>query len=143
MIVIGYHWLTCYNPSIDWVLGNIIFWQPPQPESKSSSSIKTLPSSTPLAEILDPALEILDPVLDLPSPVLLVNPRRLPRVTLINAAAYSHASKLKGSDYFQLLISLSEVTGHSMTTSKTNVDMSTIPKDYHDFVDIVNPRLAI
>jgi len=29
-----------------------------------------------------------------------------------------------------------EVTGHSTTTSETKVDMSTVPKDYHDFADI-------
>jgi len=142
MIVLGYCWLTCYNPLIDWVLGSLIFWQLLQPESKSSPSVKTLVSSTPLAEIPDPALEILDPVLDLPSPVLLVNPRRLPRVTLINAAAYSHASKLKGSKFFQLHISLPEVTGHSTTSSEIPVKMSAVPGDYHDFVDMFSKYKA-
>src|SRR5882724_3734641 len=46
-IVLGYHLLTCYNPSIDWVLGSIFFWQPSQHESKSSPSVETLPSSAP------------------------------------------------------------------------------------------------
>jgi len=41
-------------------------------------------------------------------------------------------------------ISLPEVTGHSTTTSKTKVDMSTIPEDYHNFMDIFSKsRLAI
>src|SRR5882724_3581892 len=61
MIVLGYHWLTRYNPLIDWVLGSIIFWQPSQHKSKSSPSIKTLPSLTPFVEITEPAPEIPDP----------------------------------------------------------------------------------
>src|SRR5882724_3613591 len=110
MIVIGYHWLTHYNPSIDWVLGSILFWQASQFKSKSSPSVKTLLSSAPL-------LKLPDSVLDIPNPVPPVTPQKPPRVTLINAAVYSCTSKLEGSDCFQLRISLPEVTGHSMTTS--------------------------
>ena len=129
MIVLGYCWITRYNPSIDWVLGSIFFWQPSQHESKSSSSVETLPLSAPIPKLPDP-------VPDIPNPVLLVKPWKPLRVTLINAAAYSHSSKLEGSDCFQLKISLPEITGHSTTTSETKVDMSTIPEDYHEFVDI-------
>jgi len=52
-------------------------------------------------------------------------------------------ASLKARIVFQLQISLPEVTGHSMTTSKTKVDMNTIPKDHHDFADIFSKsRLA-
>src|SRR5882672_10176684 len=100
-----------------------------------SPSVETLPSSAPL-------LKLLDSVPDLPNPVPLVNPQKPPRVTLINAAVYSHASKLEGSDCFQLLISLPEVTGHSATTSKILVDISTVPEDHHDFVDVFSKSKA-
>src|SRR5882724_5621590 len=71
-----------------------------------------------------------------------VNPRKPPRVTLINAAAYSHASKLEGLKCFQLYISLPKVTGHSITNSKILVDMSSVPEDYHDFVDVFSKSKA-
>src|SRR5882724_7515602 len=134
-IVLGYCWLTHYNPSIDWVLGSIFFWQLLQHESKSSPSVETFLSSAPLPKLPDP-------VPDIPKSILPVEPRKPPRVTLINAAAYSRACKLEGSNCFQLRISLPEVTGHSTTTSETKVDMSTIPKDYHDFTDIFSKSKA-
>src|SRR5882724_5683783 len=93
MIVLGYCWLTRYNPLIDWVLGSIFFRQPSQHESKSSPSVETLPSSAPLPNPPDSVLEPLEP---LPP----VTPWKPLRVTLINAATYSHASKLEGSNCF-------------------------------------------
>src|SRR5882724_7262774 len=106
MIVLGYHWLSNYNPSIDWVLGSIFFWKLSQHKSKTSPSVATLPSSAIL-------LKLPDPVSDIVKPVLLVEPRKPLRVTLINSAAYSNASKLEGSNCVQLHISLPEATGHS------------------------------
>src|SRR5882724_7733419 len=103
----------------------MFFRQLVQHEYKSSPSIETLPFLEPLPKLPDSVLDILNPVLPL-------NPQKPPRVTLINAAAYSRTSKLEGFKCFQLWISLSEVTGHSTITSKTKVDMSTIPEDYHD-----------
>jgi len=91
---------------------------------------------------LGPLLNLPDSVPDLPNPVLHVTPWKPLRVTLINEAAYSCASKLEGLECFQLQISLPEVTGHSMTTSKTPVDMSTVPEDYHDFVDVFSKSKA-
>src|SRR5882672_6098638 len=57
-IVLGYHWLTHYNPSIDWVLGSIFVWQPSQHDSKTSPSVETLPSSAPLPNLLDSVLDL-------------------------------------------------------------------------------------
>src|SRR5882724_7040601 len=135
MIVLGYRWLTCYNPLIDWVLGSIFFQQPSQHKPKSSPSIETIPSLAPLPKLLDPVPDILNPV-------PLVKPWKPARVTLINAAVYSHTSKLEVSDCCQLWISLPEVTGHSMTTSETNIDMSTVPEDYHNFTDVFSKSKA-
>src|SRR5882724_6899837 len=134
-IVLGYHWLTRYNPLIGWVLGSIFFRQPSQHESKSSPSVETFPSLAPLPKLPDT-------VPDIPKSVPPVEPRKPSRVTLINAAAYSRASKLEGSNCFQLQISLPEVTGHSMTTSETKVDMSTVPEDYHDFTEVFSKSKA-
>jgi len=76
-IVLGYHWLTHYNPLIDWVLGSIFFWQSAQHESLTSPPVKTSPLKPP------------DPVLEFMKPIPLVEPQKTPRVTLINATAYS------------------------------------------------------
>jgi len=82
------------------------------------------------------------PFAKIPDPVPPVKPQKPPKVTLINAAAYSHASKLEGSKCFQLQISLPKVTGHSATTSEILVDMNSVPKDYHDFTDMFSKSKA-
>jgi len=41
-IVLRCCWLACYNPSIDWVLGCIIFHQPSQHNSKTSPCVETV-----------------------------------------------------------------------------------------------------
>src|SRR5882724_4238197 len=58
MIVLGYSWLTCYNPLIDWVLGSIFFRKLLQHESKSSPSVKTLQLSVHLLKLPDSVLDI-------------------------------------------------------------------------------------
>ena len=128
MIVLGYHWLTQYNPSIDWVLGHIYFFQTSQHKSKMSPSTETEPSSVPLALVPIPM-----------QPSLPVTPHK-PQVTLINAAVYLCACKLEGSQCFQLQISLHKVMGCSTATS--SVDLTSLPKEYHDFTDGFNKSKA-
>jgi len=67
-------------------------------------------------------------------------PREVPSLI---AAAYSRASKLEGSNCFPTPDLTPEVTGHSMTTSETKVDMSTVPETIMTLRTYsVNPRLA-
>ena len=86
-------------------------------------------------------METLDPDLEPPNPILLVNPWKPPRVTLFNTATYTHAIKLEGLECFKLWILHPKVTGH-LTTSKTLVNMSSIPKDYHDFAGMFSKSKA-
>ena len=131
-IVLGFHWLTRFNPLIDWVLGRIIFRQSSQPEAKTLPPVKTL-SSAPTPALPNP---IPDPETPLP-PVK----RKPPQVTLINASAFARTCKLKDTQRFQLRISVPETTGHSATTSAL-VDLSTLPEEYHDFADMFSKSTA-
>ena len=133
MIVLGHHWLTCFNPTIDWVLSHIFFCQPPQLEAKTSPPVETFPSSAPLS-----SPEITSP--ETSEPFLPVNSRKPPQVTLINASMYACACKLEGTQCFQLRISLPDVTGH--LTSSTPVSLNVLLEDYHNFADMFSKSKA-
>ena len=53
---------------------------------------------------------------------------------------YTRACKLKGTQHFQLRISLLEVTGQ--LTSSVPVDLSALPEEYHNFVDVFSKSKA-
>ena len=131
-IVLGYCWLTCFNPLIHCVWGHIFFCQPSQPEARTSPSVKILLSAP------TPALP--NSVPEPEKPLLPVN-WKPPRVMLINASMFAYACKLKGTQCFQLQISLPEVAGHSVTTS-TSVNLSMLPEEYHDFMDMFSKSKA-
>ena len=120
---------------IDWVLGCIIFHQPSQHNSKMSPSVETM-LSAPLASPQDPVVP------NVPMRTPTVEPKKPPQVTIINAAVYSCACKLKGSQCFQLKISLPKVIGRSMTVPEILVDLSQLPKEYHDFTDMSSKTKA-
>src|SRR6202040_231264 len=98
-MVLGYNWLTRYNPLIDWVLSSITFQstriENPVPETRplmraSISEEMELPSTS------DPY----DPEFRVESTTPLVKPKI--DILLINAVAYLQACSLPGSQQFSL-----------------------------------------
>jgi hypothetical protein len=122
-VVLSYNWLTCYNLLIDWVLGSISF-QPFLQEDPASVCTPAAPSATP--------------------PVTLSGSTPLssstPHISLLNAAAFMHASKLPGSSNF--CINLTSLAAHSAAPSDDPIDLSKVPEDYHEFADVFSKSHA-
>src|SRR5271156_2308492 len=126
-VVLGYNWLTCYNPLIDWVLGSITFHsqllEDPVLSTMSSARLAPLPSQNPH-------------VLDIP---LSTEP---PCVALIGAAAFALASKQSGSQCFKIHLSLPSVSANSASVPEAPPDLSYVPEEYHDYADVFNKAKA-
>ena len=128
-LVLGYNWLTRYNPLIDWVLGSIIFRpqiiDPLTPSLTSSAKAAKLPQQNPIASV------------EVPTPS-----DSAPHISLIGAAAFMRACKLPGSQSFQIHLSDPSISAHSVSVSDENPDLSQIPKEYHDFADVFSKAKA-
>ena len=128
-VVLGYNWLTRYNLLIDWVLGHITFR--PQlldllnPNLMSSARVAQLPSQNHSVSNETPK----------PSDSAL-------SISLINAAAFMHASKLPGSRCYRLNLSDISASARTETTSEEPPDLSQIPEEYHDFADVFSKSKA-
>ena len=112
-MVSGLNWLTCYNLLVDWALRSITFHtlsqeSTPNPTSPQASSLQeALPSLTPVT--LAVSLTPLVPPISLTSPS-----SHPPSISLVNTVAFTHASKLPGSQVFQ--ISLMDLEVSACTT---------------------------
>src|SRR6202040_2901385 len=134
-VVLGYNWLTCYNPLIDWALSRIAFLsthiENPIPEARplmhtSISEEMELPSTS------DPH----DPEFWVESTTPPVKPKI--DISLITAAAYLWACSLQGSQQFSLNLTDIGISSRLASTSKLPdpVDLSNIPEEYHEFADV-------
>ena len=127
LVVLGYNWLTCHNPLIDWVLGSITFRSPEirQPHLPPTMSIQDVLLQTSTFD----------------EPLGSTLPSGAPCVSMINAATFMHASKLPDAVSFKIFISN---TSKSPTpdTPNTSVDLSNVPEEYHNFTDVFSKGKA-
>ena len=114
--VLGHNWLTHYNPLIDWVLGSIKFRPPLQTDSLTS------PETVAMAPLSS----------DPPTPTPLI----APKVSFVNAAAFARLSKMDNNQVYQLFLS------NKIAPDDALVNMTGVPPDYHEFIDIFSKTCA-
>ena len=131
-LVLGHHWLTSYNPSIDWVRGSIKFHTKATPVSPPSPTPMLSPMPKPEPELIHPKL----------SPADQLKPRKPPRVTLINAKVFAHESMMQGSQCFHLQVTTPEAMGWSANNMLGPVNLDRVLKEYHDFANVFSKSKA-
>ena len=124
-VVLGFNWLTRYNPLIDWVLGRVVF----RPQLLDPSC--PTPTSSARAAKLPPQ----DSASPKPSD-------SAPHVSIIGAATFARACKLPGAQSFRIHLSNPSFSARSTSISDEVPDLSHIPEEYHDFADVFSKAKA-
>ena len=133
--VLGYNWLTHYNPLIDWVLGSITFQTPVH--SGLDSDMMSTPALVPPMPL--PTLTTDSPV----DPPTQTPNSSEPRITFLDAVAFTRACKEEGTEGFQIHISNpNSASGRSAQKFDTPVDLSSVPPEYHDYTDVFSKSKA-
>ena len=131
-MVLGYNWLTRYNPLIDWVLGSIIFC----PQLLDPSFLKLMSSAR--AAKLPPQNSQNSSISD-ETPKLLAS---APSIALIGAAPFMRLCKLQGTQTFCIHLSDISISANSTSVSEEAPDLSSVPEEYHDFADVFSKAKA-
>ena len=124
-LVLGYNWLTRYNPLINCISNSIAF----RPQLLDSSSPK-LTSSARAAQLPQ------NPTSNHNSKLS----ESVPRISLIGAAAFLRASKRPGTQCFRIHLSDPKLSAKAASTETP--DLSQIPEEYHDYADVFSKAEA-
>ena len=127
-VALGYNWLACYNPLIDWVLGSINF----QPQLLGSSPLTPTSSARAATVPLQTSASVEAPNTSIPTL----------KISMIGAATFMHACKCLGTQCFSLHLSESLLSAKCASVSDEVPDLSTIPKEYHDYANVFSKSEA-
>lgn len=131
-MVLGHNWLCHHNPLIDWQLNSIRFRSITTNELGPTSPAEAAPALPPAPQATPSPVE---------TPV--ETPSTPPNISLVNAAAFVRASKLEGSQVFQICLSDPAISAKATSvTPDTPVDLSSVPPEYHDFPDVFSKKKA-
>lgn len=130
--VLGYSWLSTYNPLIDWKKRSIQFRSAPPPRPVSDTMVPPpAPAERTPSTPATPELPT--------SPT----PTSIPRISLVNAAAFAQACKLPGSTSYTLNLSTPDLaTAQSSSISDSPPDLTGVPEEYHEFADVFSKTKA-
>ena len=128
-MVLGYNWLTHYNPLIDWVLGSIIF----HPQLLDHSFPK-LTSSAREAKLPPQNSSVSDETPKHSASAL--------SIALIGAAHFMQLCKLQGTQTFRIHLSDISVSANFTSISKEAPDLSNVPEEYHNFANVFSKAKA-
>ena len=94
-------------------------------------------ANIPLASLslLDTSLQSSDSMVSIPASEISVSNSEQSNITIIDIAAFLHASKLPGSHNFELCLCFSDIQANSAKLVETS-DLSNVPSEYHKFANI-------
>src|ERR1700761_2557833 len=149
-LVLGYNWLRCFNPLIDWSTGNISFRPNVIPDVSLSTPQANMPvldsenlgrpAENKPSETSSPAPAPSMEFSPGPEPSLPSASTSPPHISLVSAAAYSVALKQSGSTQYILRPVPRDTIGGRSASVKP--DLSGLPAEYQDFADVFSEKEA-
>jgi hypothetical protein len=141
------NWLHCYNLLIDWSAGQITHFRNLLHSVLSSACIgdnnsPEPPVSTPTFAS-DPKPSVSSDTSDFDSFEASASPNSsIPSVSFINATTYVRLACLPGNTIFMITTSNATDSGTGSAALAAPVDLSAIPKDYHEYQDVFSKSRA-